>query len=90
MFSPYEDLFENNITDIKAFVHRSVALRNDISHGNDLDKYLKDKERFYYSIVLLKVLLECHLLEEIGFSFEEITPQITNSLSNLKNRFGQF
>jgi hypothetical protein len=55
------------------FIEKIVAIRNFLIH---YDKKLKSKipedEEFFYLIQKLKVLLEVCLLEEIGFSKEEI------------------
>ena len=65
--------FQQVINDNKSFVNNVVNLRNDLIHlsKKDNSEKLEGKE-IYKTIELLKVIFDVKILEEIGFSIEEI------------------
>jgi hypothetical protein len=83
LFKPYLSPFNGNIKNIKSFIHKVVKVRNDISHGNEKRSYFKDSKSFYYVIQILKILLECHFLNELGFTEDFIKMKASKSLSEL-------
>jgi len=69
----------------KEFIEKIVAIRNFLIHyDKKLKSKIPDDEEFFFIIQKLKVLLEVCLLEEIGFSKEEINRFI------LRNRWRNY